>query len=853
MSATGFYHCSVKSVGRSNGRSIVAAAAYRAGEQLMDERTGQIADYRARGGVLDSFIVTPADAPAWTQARTWLWNGAEAAEHRANGRLATELELALPHELTAAQRKELLSDFVLKVVEKYGVAADVAIHAPGKEGDHRNIHAHVLITNRKLDENGFVEKAEGQRKDIGLSGFAMGSEAVTEIRQAWEQHVNLAYERAGLDIEVDHRSHKDRGIAQEPTIHMGPEATAMERRGIATELGDANREIMTSNAVLRAQAQLEIEVVKAEAELAAAKMLAEMERRDRQGADYAAAKGRRDEIFPDRSAEQTMQEAWTAAKGRVDDVRAPVFDRDAASRDADEKIIDAAIAADQEARAAARGRKDDIRGPQDMPTARGPYADLPQPDYASAKGRTDDIAPELGKTAGAIRMSWSLSNSASELQEGLAAHGISLALTSAEEAQQSQRAAAFAKEVGNFARVLREGEIVAVDGAGHVYRLDERNTGDSRPEIEGRLAGIDRAELLNIADTKEVMREASRAAWVEQQRIAQEQARPASWIESRIAEIANQARIGGADAYIDSEGKLAGRADVLADRFKPADEQQIHALRVYGGTAFETRLDAAEIAIARVTEADIKALAALRQDESMARVAAETNIESHKPHHFAADLVAGDIAAVTRDGDVYRINPDKTGDAKQHLAGDLPSVVEARAYLEQEREQISALWDSRRAEAATTRQDFAAAREFDQQAAQAMQEARAADREIGEAVHTGERASSGLSGSVARAVENFLGSLFDTIFPPPPPTRDQAERAERVAEERHTEQTTAADRAQMQADYDRLAEAQRTKDIASFLQVDPVAPTSAELYGTPKPRTQEQREKEQERDYGREL
>lgn len=281
MTAAGFYHCSVKSVGRANGRSIVAAAAYRHGERLYDERTGEVADYRARSGVLDGFIV----APSWAHDRARLWNGAEAAEHRANGRLATELELALPHELDAAERKRLLKDFLAPIIERYGVAADVAIHEPGQGRDHRNIHAHVLITNRRLDEHGFIEKEKGQRKDTGLSGFAMGSEAVIEIRKAWEQHVNRAYEQAGLDIRVDHRSHKERGIEQEPTKHLGPVANAMEQRGEASERGDINREIEARNAALRDLAQLEIEAVKAEAELAAAKMLAEMERPDRDSYD----------------------------------------------------------------------------------------------------------------------------------------------------------------------------------------------------------------------------------------------------------------------------------------------------------------------------------------------------------------------------------------------------------------------------------------------------------------------------------------------------------------------------------------------------------------------------------------
>jgi hypothetical protein len=876
MTASGFYHCSVKSVGRANGRCIVAAAAYRSGEQLVDERTGEIADYRARGGVLDSFIIAPDNAPAWTHDRARLWNGGEAAEHRANGRLATELELALPHELTAAQRKELVSPFIQEIVEKYGVAADVAIHEPGEGRDHRNIHAHVLVTNRRLDENGFVEKAAGQRKDIGLSGFAMGGDAVTEIRKDWEQRVNLAYERAGLDIEVDCRSHKERGIEQEPTRHMGPEASAMERRGVVTELGDANREIMTRNEALRERAQLEIEAVKVAAELAAAKMLAEMEaayastkgRRDDIRSDLEAlartaeleqrraATGRYDDIRPDGGAEidlaaeqamqearraaagrtddirpdpamqadQTMQQAWAAAKGRVDDVRAPIFDRDAAERMADEKIVEAAIAAAQEAR---QQRKEARTVGTDAPTAHGSYAPL-QTEEPAHEAKPE---PALGKTAGDIRIAFSLSRSASELQEGLAAHGISLALTSAEEARQSERTAAFAKEVGSFARMLREGEIVAINGAGHVYRLDERITGQTRNEIEGRLTGINRSELLDIADTKEAMQEASRAAWIDQQRAAQERERLPSQIESRIAECGRQARL---------DVTFADSADRLAGQLKPEDEQRIRTARIY--EAFAARLDEAGIAIARVTEADITAIAALREQEGFDRASGQ----AHRPRHFAADLVAGDMAAVTRSGDVYRISPEKIGDAKQHLSAELPGVIETRARFEIEREQKAELYAERRADNFTAQQNFAAERESQAQHAETVRDVRQFNQDVGEAVDTGFKATGGFLRGLARGVEKFLESLSDFLAPPPPPTRDQAERMARSAEEKqqaHAHQEAQAERDTGQ--YWLIEEARRR--VAEQEREDAArAKTAAERFGTPRAQ-----EWDNERDQGR--
>ena len=236
MTAAGFYHCSVKSVGRAKGRSVVAAAAYRYGERLHDEITGQTFDYRARGGVIDSFIIAPENAPAWAHDRERLWNEAERAESRANGRLATELELALPHELTDAQRKELLADYLRPLIERHGVAADVAIHEPGEGRDHRNVHAHVLVTHRALGPDGFEELSNPRtvqkkgRKPETIYGIAANSADVVMLRKEWEQAINRAYERADLDIRVDHRSHKDRGIEQEPTQHLGPTAAEMERK-----------------------------------------------------------------------------------------------------------------------------------------------------------------------------------------------------------------------------------------------------------------------------------------------------------------------------------------------------------------------------------------------------------------------------------------------------------------------------------------------------------------------------------------------------------------------------------------------------------------------------------------------
>jgi hypothetical protein len=162
----------------------------------------------------------------------------------------------LPHELTQAQRKELLSAFVLRFVEKHGVFADVAIH---EAHDWRNIHAHILLSHRELGPDGFgdianrhtiTRKHRGEIKQMTTAGIATTPAEMKALRKDWASAVNRAYEKAGYDIRVDHRSFVDRGIDEVPTIHLGPAATAMERDGKPSDRGDINRSIQQHNAEL---------------------------------------------------------------------------------------------------------------------------------------------------------------------------------------------------------------------------------------------------------------------------------------------------------------------------------------------------------------------------------------------------------------------------------------------------------------------------------------------------------------------------------------------------------------------------------------------------------------------------
>lgn len=227
--------CSIKPVKRSAGRSATAAAAYRAGAEIVDQRTGEVHDYTRKGGVVSAEIVAPDHAPAWAHDRGALWNAAEAAENRKNSQVAREFLIGLPHELDADQRQELAREFAQSLVDRYGFAVDVCIHAPDKGGDQRNHHAHILATTRRMEPDGLGKKTRE------LDDKTTGPLETRWVRQQFEDLTNDHLERAGLDERIDMRSYKDQGLDLEPTQHMGPAATAMERREPgSTRIGQEN-------------------------------------------------------------------------------------------------------------------------------------------------------------------------------------------------------------------------------------------------------------------------------------------------------------------------------------------------------------------------------------------------------------------------------------------------------------------------------------------------------------------------------------------------------------------------------------------------------------------------------------
>jgi hypothetical protein len=259
MAGAGHYHLSVKSVGRASrsggAKSATAAAAYRSGgvvemacyraaEATLEQATGQVHDYTRKTGVLESHLLLPDGAPDWNRSR--LWNEAEKAEPRKNGRIATEIEVALPKELSRDQQRELALGFAQGIVDRYHVAADINLHQ-GKHPD--NVHAHMMFSHRELGPQGFGDIAnrhpvEKGGRQVEVAGLVAQTRDIEPLRAEWERHVNRAYERAGQALRVDHRSYQRQGVAREPTRYLGPRQSDPERRRLREERAAYNERVM---------------------------------------------------------------------------------------------------------------------------------------------------------------------------------------------------------------------------------------------------------------------------------------------------------------------------------------------------------------------------------------------------------------------------------------------------------------------------------------------------------------------------------------------------------------------------------------------------------------------------------
>jgi len=267
---------SVTTHSRSSGHSATAAAAYRSGSEVTDERTGEIHDYSRKDGVEHSEIVLPAGSPEWAQDREKLWNAVEAAEDRKNSTVSREFLISFPAELAGdgslELRQKMAREYTRALVEKHGFAAEFSLHEPTGKGDQRNYHCHVLTSTRRMESNGFLHPSDtfksGPRKGEPKASDKCrelddmkNPVALVEAKALWSQIASRELENAGLHDEARRWEHShltkheqgeralERGDVSyyrecqgKTQISLGPAATALERAGIATRQGDINRE-----------------------------------------------------------------------------------------------------------------------------------------------------------------------------------------------------------------------------------------------------------------------------------------------------------------------------------------------------------------------------------------------------------------------------------------------------------------------------------------------------------------------------------------------------------------------------------------------------------------------------------
>ena len=278
------YHCSVKVIGRSAGRSAVACAAYRSGEKLHSEETDRTFDYTNKGGVVYSEIALCANAPERFLDRETLWNSVQTVENKSDSRLAREFEVALPLECSKEEWIKIGREYAAYMTEQ-GMIADWAIHDPVNKdtGIRQNPHIHMMCTTRPIKENGewgekekkgnkldkkgqkirVIDPETGKQK-IGARGRKMwqrekidatgwdNKSKVLEWRAKWSEVVNKYLEP---EQKIDHRSYKDQGIDRIPTIHEGFVARKIDKE-LQAENPMQHSELVQKNSQMREQNRL---------------------------------------------------------------------------------------------------------------------------------------------------------------------------------------------------------------------------------------------------------------------------------------------------------------------------------------------------------------------------------------------------------------------------------------------------------------------------------------------------------------------------------------------------------------------------------------------------------------------
>lgn len=257
-------HFDVSIVCRSKGQSAVASAAYQSGSKLYDEYSLSWKNYTHKDEIIFEQILLPEKAPPEYSDRQTLWSSVEVNERNWNAQLARKIRMALPKEVPLEQYQDMVKEYCMEQFVSKGMICDIAIHDKG-DG---NPHAHLLLTMRSLDENGkwnpkskkvYILDENGEKIRLPSGNYKTRKENFTDWdnrdnceiwRQAWSDIQNKYLEANGRDERVDLRSYERQGIDKIPMIHEGPAVSAMERKGVKTNIGNLNRDIRATNNLL---------------------------------------------------------------------------------------------------------------------------------------------------------------------------------------------------------------------------------------------------------------------------------------------------------------------------------------------------------------------------------------------------------------------------------------------------------------------------------------------------------------------------------------------------------------------------------------------------------------------------
>lgn len=259
-------HFSITITQRSKGKSAVAGAAYQSGSRIFSEYDQQYKNYSRKVGVVYTEVMLPPHAPPDFADRAILWNSVEETEKQWNAQLARRLILTFPKELAPEYYLPMVKEYCNEFFVSKGMCCDIALHDPDPPG--HNPHCHVMLTMRALDEKGkWLPKARkvydldenGERIRLPSGNWKSHKENTVdwneqyhgeEWRHGWEVAQNRCLELAGSDVRVDLRSYERQGLDIIPTVHMGPAVMEMERKGIATNIGNLNRDIKAANRLM---------------------------------------------------------------------------------------------------------------------------------------------------------------------------------------------------------------------------------------------------------------------------------------------------------------------------------------------------------------------------------------------------------------------------------------------------------------------------------------------------------------------------------------------------------------------------------------------------------------------------